>query len=128
MYPVGAGRDAKAVLLAHIEETRDIPAWWISEALAKLVRDPGREFAPSIGAIRGAAMRAIKDDRINRACEAGAPKPVYPHGEPALNESRELGFAWANEVQRRALASGLETRLIKMREPDKQTDDLEGMP
>ncbi len=58
LYPLSATQDAKGAILAHIEETLDVPLRWLEAGIRSCAREAGRRFAPSVGEIRGAAQRA----------------------------------------------------------------------
>lgn len=91
LFPFVGSQDSEGAMLAFIEETRDIPAIWLSHGLAALIREPDRRFAPSVGEIRGAALLAIR--RARRRAE-GKPEVMRGViGESPLRPDREL--AWA---------------------------------
>ncbi|MGH7291924.1 MAG: hypothetical protein ACREJT_11980 [Myxococcota bacterium] len=89
-YPTSATQDTRALILTLIEETRDLPAFWLSCGLSRLAREPGRKFAPSLGEIRGAALEAIRTERRLQSHYKRSPG----HAEHALVPEREL--AWAS--------------------------------
>lgn len=61
---------------AYIDETRDIPAVWLSHALRRLVRK-AEEFAPSVGAIRKEAAHVVREShRRALGLEPGAGIPA----------------------------------------------------
>jgi len=105
VWPVSGGQDLKGAILAYIEETRDLPAHWLSCGLSALVREAGRKFAPSVGEIRDATLLAIR--RARRLSQGLGPDDYNPQGPAPLSEAREL--VWARE-KALALQSGSETK------------------
>ena len=102
LYPLAATQNPKAAIAAFVDETADVPVYWIASGLARLTKESDRRFAPSLGEIRGAALRAI---RAARWARDGAP-PVSPHGEPPLHPARELEWA-ASRPRMPQVESGL---------------------
>jgi len=102
LYPLSATQDTEGAILAYIDETRDVPAYWLSIGLSKLVREPGRRFAPSLGEIRDAALRAI---RAHRRRSAGQPEKMPGvTGDDPIRPEREL--SWARSAEERLLGGG----------------------
>lgn len=114
LYPTSGGQDREGLMRAMIDETLDIPAWWLQQALSRLCREPGRKFAPSVGEVRGVAVEKVRAWRrsvLKIEREAGRPLPPP-------NAARELAWAWAHEVEQRALAAGLEVVLRELKVPN----------
>ena len=93
LFPFVGSQDSEGAILAFIEETRDIPAIWISHALKSLSNEPGRKFAPSVGEIRGSALSLIRAQR--RRSEGKPEKMLGAGGVDPLHEGRELAWARA---------------------------------
>lgn len=118
LYATAGSQDPKALIVALIDSTLDLPALWISHALARLCRQPDRIFAPTLGEIRGCALRLVREARW--ATRPGG-RPAFPEGEPTLHEERELAWARDNRPQ---LGPGLvplqlQSREEKLAEPRK---------
>ena len=102
LLPLSATQDTEGAIRAFIEETLDVPARWLAMGISALVREPDRRFAPSVGEIRGAALRSIRAAR--RVAEG---KPAVMRGvlgESPLNGEREL--EWANSLRKQLLGAG----------------------
>jgi hypothetical protein len=116
----------KVLVATLCQETADIPAWWLSHACGRLAKEAHRVFLPTLGEIRATALRFIRLDRQHREWEARGrttPEPTFelaaynPHGTPPVREDRELAYAWAHELERKALAAGLVVELQRVRVP-----------
>jgi hypothetical protein len=62
LFPVPQGETSELRMRAYIDETMDLPAIWISRALARLRRQE-REFVPALGEVRAEVCRLIEDAR-----------------------------------------------------------------
>lgn len=102
LYPLSATQDTEGAVLAYIEETRDLPCFWLSCGLASIVREPGRRFAPSVGEIRGAAMLSIRAAR--RRSEGKPSQMPGADGTDPLRADREM--AWIRTPVALQLARG----------------------
>ena len=114
LYPLAQSQDPKAATLAAIAETRDIPAYWISQALSKLCREAGRKFAPTVGEVRGVAISKLRDWRRSRTGQQRNPG----REDTVPNAARELAYAWTYVAQRDLAAAGLDSKLVALRVPE----------
>jgi hypothetical protein len=114
LYPTAQSQDPEALIYALLESTTDIPARWLSHALARLTREPHRKFAPTLGEIRGVAMRLIREARW-RAQPGG--RPPCPQGEPPLHESREIAWAAENSIPQLGPGSTPQQQPRDLRQP-----------
>ena len=87
LYP--SGGDPEIRMTALMEETRDVPAYWISVALHELTGQPGRKFCPAVGEIKGEAAKQMR----RHALRMQGRDEYNPHGESEINVERWLKAA-----------------------------------
>ena len=121
LFPAQKGQNHKARIAAFIEETEDIPAYYLRTALGHLCRQP-RQFNPSLGEIRATAARAYAETvRIatgedvytapqrrlrSETIDSMTPRLIHEMTQPQLPSVLRVAYSGSKETIPQGLLTG----------------------